>query len=139
MSDATKRLVEAAREILATPGALTEPYGPRAVALRNALAGVERASLGTPWQCSGCREVFFGRHRETCPGCGRVGYWSGSIEPRALSDAQARALDALDAERPAVEWRCVGEGLHEARAGEWTLRARDEPTGAPWLALAAAS
>lgn len=31
------------------------------------------------WHCSGCGWVFTGPHREECPSCLRLGYWSGSI------------------------------------------------------------
>lgn len=30
------------------------------------------------WQCSGCRHYFTGPVQQTCPGCDRVGYWTGS-------------------------------------------------------------
>ena len=30
------------------------------------------------WQCGGCHRFFSGEWQETCPACGRVGYWSGS-------------------------------------------------------------
>lgn len=30
------------------------------------------------WHCGSCRRFFAGEHRDTCPSCGKVGYWSGS-------------------------------------------------------------
>ena len=39
------------------------------------------------WQCSGCRAVFFGGHKNICPGCQREGYWSGSVDPKAVEAA----------------------------------------------------
>lgn len=30
------------------------------------------------WQCSGCRRFYGGPAQRTCPGCQRVGYWTGS-------------------------------------------------------------
>src|SRR5690349_14972702 len=39
------------------------------------------------WQCSGCRTVFFGARKNVCPGCGREGYWTGSVDPTALEAA----------------------------------------------------
>ena len=41
------------------------------------------------WQCSGCRRVYFGRLRHTCPGCGRFGYWTASVETAALKAGDA--------------------------------------------------
>lgn len=56
------------------------------------------------WQCSGCRAVYFGRHKEECPGCGRLGYWTGSVDPVALAAAEARRphLEACDAVTAAI-------------------------------------
>ena len=35
---------------------------------------------GNRWQCCGCRKIFTGPWQETCPNCGRVGYWTGSVK-----------------------------------------------------------
>jgi len=36
--------------------------------------------LRAVWQCSGCKRFYFALHQEQCPGCARVGYWTGSHE-----------------------------------------------------------
>lgn len=41
------------------------------------------------WQCGGCRRFFGGTEpRQTCPNCGRVGYWSGSHVGNSRSNGQ---------------------------------------------------
>jgi hypothetical protein len=60
------------------------------------------------WQCSGCHEVYLEPWRATCPNCGRIDYWSGSVHPDAL-EAARRKRDAGTG--PALP---VGEGGHMA-------------------------
>ena len=60
-------------ELLATPAAV------RFLSCEPLLGHVDLSvGLRVSWQCSGCRHYYAGRHRETCPDCGRVGYWTGS-------------------------------------------------------------
>lgn len=41
------------------------------------------------WQCSGCKRVYFGRLRHTCPGCRLFGYWTASVDREALKAEDA--------------------------------------------------
>lgn len=72
------------------------------------------------WQCSRCRAVYFGRHKEECPGCGRLWYWSGSVDPAALAAAEARRphLEACDAVTAAIlaDREAVRQACAEAAA-----------------------
>jgi len=40
------------------------------------------------WQCSGCRRYFTGPVQDTCPDCGRVGYWTGGYTGNGRPNGQ---------------------------------------------------
>jgi hypothetical protein len=37
------------------------------------------------WQCSGCGGAFIGRYKTTCPTCGRLNHWTGSVNAAGLA------------------------------------------------------
>lgn len=47
-------------------------------------SGAQPSSLGLRWQCSGCRFVFAGPWQQECPSCGRLDYWTGSVDPAGV-------------------------------------------------------
>jgi protein gp37 len=70
------------RAELRVPALITTPAGGRWISAEPLKDEVDLSPwmpAGTArWQCGGCRRFFAGEHRDTCPTCGRVGYWSGS-------------------------------------------------------------
>lgn len=64
------------------PALLDVPAAVRWLSCEPLLGSVDLSAWMPPgpanWQCGGCRRFFTGEHQETCPSCGRVGYWSGS-------------------------------------------------------------
>jgi ribosomal protein L37AE/L43A len=54
------------------------------------------------WQCSGCRWGFAGNLMRVCPACGRIGYWTGSVDPTAkFWRSEDRAALAAEESTPA--------------------------------------
>lgn len=69
------------------------------------------------WRCSGCRRFYSGEWQETCPGCGRVGYWSGSHPGNQRPNGQP------------INWViCGGESGRKARPmhPDWARSLRDQ-------------
>lgn len=86
------------------------------------------------WQCRGCRGVFFGAHKTFCPTCGREGYWTGSVDPKAIEatggiphstvcDRLTAAIEADRASRTALHSPAQSGGeAHPTTVGAHTLR-----------------
>lgn len=71
------------------------------------------------WQCSGCRLVFLIPWQAECPECGRVDYWSGSVNPKALERAwQQRLLTTLFLRAVNVAVREAEDGLKEIETAQ---------------------
>lgn len=110
-------------ELLATPAAV------RFLSCEPLLGPLDLGvGLRVSWQCSGCRRYYSGRHRETCPDCGAVGYWTGS-----------HAFNRPDGQTgPGIDWVIVGgESGPEHRPVDpaWVRSVRDQcqATGVPFL------
>lgn len=110
-------------ELLATPAAV------RFLSCEPLLGPLDLGvGLRVSWQCSGCRRFYSGRHRETCPDCGRVGYWTGSHQFNR-PDSQTG---------PAIGWVIVGGESgpeHRPMDPEWARSLRDQcaATGVPFF------
>lgn len=74
------------------PHLLAVPAAVRFLSCEPLLGPVDLSAWMPPgrarWRCSGCRRFYAGEHRETCPGCGRVGFWSGSHEGNGRPNGQ---------------------------------------------------
>lgn len=110
-------------ELLSTPAAV------RFLSCEPLLGPVDLgAGLRVSWRCSWCRRYFSGRHRETCPECGRVGYWTGS-----------HAFNRPDSQTgPGIDWVIVGGESgpdHRPVDPAWVRSIRDQcqATGVPFL------
>jgi protein gp37 len=81
---------------------------------------------GARWQCVGCHRFYGGPHRDACPDCGRVGYWTGSHTGNGHPHGQP------------IGWVIAGgESGHGARPmhPDWVRGLRDQTTtaGVPFL------
>ena len=78
--------------------------------LRAARAEIERykeahirqevLDMGPAWACSACKYIYRGRLKKTCPECGRVDYFSGSVRVDALAKYDAEQAAIIRARGP---------------------------------------
>lgn len=78
------------------------------------------------WRCSGCLRFYAGPHQETCPGCGRCGYWSGSHTGNGRPNGQPLGWVVVGGES--------GKGSRPMRA-EWAadLQRQCREAGTPFF------
>ena len=78
------------------PLLLQTPAAVRWVSYEPALGPVDfNPWLQVAWQCSGCGDYFPDPWRETCPTCGRKGYWTGSHAFNPPAGQRGSGLDWL--------------------------------------------
>ena len=81
------------------PALVADLRAARAEIERYKEADIARAvqTMGPPWQCSGCGHVYRGRLKKTCPECGRLDYFSGSVRVDALAKYDVEQAEIIRA------------------------------------------
>jgi len=119
------------------PHLLATPAAVRFVSAEPLLGAVDLERwLSIAWQCSYCGGYFSGRHRGTCPDCGKVGGWCGSHAFNGRGRKPNRVFPSQSGR--GLDWVIVGgESGPHARPmhPDWARSLRDQcaAAGVPFL------